>query len=62
MIDKVRVTYFKKYRSQEFDISGNIVLAGPNNSGKSTLLQAIAVWNFAKRKWILARESGSKAK
>ena len=64
MIEKVRVTYFKKYESEEFDISGNVVLAGPNNSGKSTVLQAVAVWNLARQKWIAAKgpESGSRAK
>jgi predicted ATPase len=62
MIERVRVTYFKKYVSEVFDISGNVVLAGPNNSGKSTVLQAIAAWNLARQKWMAARglESGSR--
>jgi predicted ATPase len=64
MIKQVRVRYFKRFKDEVFDVEGNIVLAGPNNSGKSTLLQAIAVWNLALTKWLAekAPETGSKAK
>ena len=64
MITKVRVRYFKQFKDQEFDLSEHIILAGPNNSGKTTLLQAIAVWQLAFKRWIAERGpgSGSKAK
>ena len=64
MIRKVEIKYFKKFKSQTFETDGNVVLAGPNNSGKSTLLQAITVWDLALRKWLDVRgvEGGSKAK
>ncbi|MGB3780351.1 MAG: AAA family ATPase [Tunicatimonas sp.] len=60
MIHKVSITNFKRFEQQDFELKGNVVLAGPNNSGKSTLLQAIAVWNLALREWHQER-SGSKA-
>lgn len=64
MIEQVRLYYFKRFREEIFEISDNIILAGSNNTGKSTLLQALAVWNVALRKWIAERgpESGSKAR
>jgi predicted ATPase len=64
MISKVRVRYFKQFLDQEFDLSDHIVLAGPNNSGKTTLLQAITTWYMGLQKWKEKRgpESGSKAK
>jgi len=64
MIEQVRLKYFKRFREEVFDVSDNIILAGANNSGKSTLLQAIAVWNLGLRKWLAERgpESRSKAK
>ncbi len=64
MLNEVTVEYFKRFQKESFDISGNIVLAGPNNIGKTTVIQAIAVWNLALQKWIADRgpESGSKAK
>ena len=64
MVQKVILRHFKRFREDSFDIFDTIILAGPNNSGKSTLLQAIAVWNLALRRWLTERgpESGSKAK
>lgn len=64
MIQQVRLINFKRFSDQTFDLEDSIILAGPNNSGKTTLLQAIAVWNFALGRWLDERgpESGSKAK
>ena len=64
MITKVKTRYFKQFFEQEFGLADHMILAGPNNSGKTTLLQAIAVWNLALQKWRERRgpESGSKAR
>lgn len=64
MISKVEVEFFKRFSKQHFELSDHIVLAGPNNSGKTTLLQAIAVWDLALQRWQEKRgpESGSRAK
>lgn len=64
MIARVRVRYFKQFYEEVFALSDHIILAGPNNSGKTTLLQAIATWNLALQRWRERRgpESGSKAK
>ena len=51
MIRKVTLEYFKKFDKEEFDLGDTVVLAGPNNSGKSTLLQAVAVWNLGVQRW-----------
>ncbi len=51
MIEKVILKNFKRFEKQEFDIENTVVLAGPNNTGKTTLMQAIATWNFALNKW-----------
>ena len=55
MIRRVTVHNFKRFSSQEFDLSESVVLAGPNNAGKSTLLQAIATWKFAVDRWVAGR-------
>jgi predicted ATPase len=62
MIKKVTVKYLKKFAEQTFALSDHIVLAGPNNSGKSTLLQAVMVWNLAMHQWLDKRGAESKAK
>jgi predicted ATPase len=51
MINKVVVRRFKKFGDVTFAIPGHIVLAGPNNTGKTTLLQSIAAWDLAFRRW-----------
>ena len=51
MIRAVRMRGFKRFADVEFSIPGHIVLAGPNNTGKTTLLQAIATWGLALRSW-----------
>ncbi|MHB1309755.1 MAG: ATP-dependent nuclease [Limisphaerales bacterium] len=64
MITKVSTQYFKRFETQTFPLEPLTVLAGPNNSGKSTLLQAAMVWNLAMQKWWERKGpgSGSKAK
>lgn len=64
MIFKITTEYFKRFEKQEFDLQPLTLLAGPNNSGKSTLLQAAMVWNLALQKWWEKKgpRSGSKAR
>ena len=51
MIRSVRIRGFKRFGEVEFRLPGHVVLAGPNNTGKTTLLQAIASWALALRRW-----------
>lgn len=52
MIDKVKITNFKRFEEVKFDLQGrHVILAGPNNTGKTTVLQAIAAWGFGLNRW-----------
>ena len=51
MIHSVRIRSFKRFKEIEFRLSGHIVLAGPNDTGKTTVLQAIASWSLALQRW-----------
>ena len=52
MIHTIRIRGFKRLgRQVEFRLPGHVVLAGPNNTGKTTVLQAIASWALALRRW-----------
>ena len=51
MIRRVTLKRFKRFAEVTFDLSGHLVLAGPNNVGKTTLLQAIATWSTALERW-----------
>ena len=62
MINKVEVKNFKKFSVLDFNLRDHLVIAGHNNSGKTTLLQAIAAWSEIALLWRednpdLARES-----
>ncbi|MDD9807608.1 MAG: AAA family ATPase [Gammaproteobacteria bacterium] len=59
MIEKVTLKYFKSFEKESFDLKDAVVLAGQNNAGKTTLLQAIATWHFAFREWQKKRGASS---
>ena len=52
MIHTIRIRGFKRLgREAVVRLPGHVVLAGPNNTGKTTVLQAIASWALALRRW-----------
>lgn len=51
MIRTVCIRGFKRFEEVEFRLPGHVVLAGPNNTGKTTVLQAIASWSLALQRW-----------
>ena len=54
MITRLRLVRFKRFEEELFDLGGqSVILAGPNNSGKTTLLQGISTWNLALNRWRL---------
>lgn len=52
MIRSVRINNFKRFDRIEFELQERAVIAGPNNSGKTTLLQAIATWAELGEIWL----------
>lgn len=62
MIRRVTIRNFKRFEEQTFELADSVVLAGPNNAGKSTLLQAIATWKMGIDRWTARRGAGSASK
>jgi ABC-type cobalamin/Fe3+-siderophores transport system ATPase subunit len=63
MITKVTVRNFKRLKEASLELADHLVFAGPNNSGKTTALQALALWRLALTKWLEKRDKAkSKAK
>lgn len=62
MIRRVTIRNFKRFSEQSFDLADSIILAGPNNAGKSTLLQAIVTWKLGLDRWIAQRKGGRAVK
>ena len=57
MIRRVTIRNFKCLEDQTFELTRSVVLAGANNSGKSTLLQALMTWQFVLERWHAERGS-----
>lgn len=51
MIRRLILRRFKRFDEMELRLPGHVVLAGPNNTGKTTVLQAIAAWDLALTRW-----------
>lgn len=56
MLTKLTIRNFKTFRKVEIELGQNVVFVGPNNSGKTTALQALALWYAGLQRW---RESKS---
>ena len=59
MIQKVRLKNFKRIEDETFNLTDFDLLVGANNSGKSTLLQALAIWQYCIEQFRRAKRSGS---
>ena len=48
LIRKVHIENFKRWESLDAELKPLDCLVGPNNSGKTTLLQALALFDFVR--------------
>lgn len=51
MLTRLLVRNFKRFDEVELDLGRSVVLVGPNNSGKTTALQALALWHIGVQRW-----------
>lgn len=57
MLTSLRVKNFKRLEDVEIELGKTVVFVGPNNSGKTTALQALALWEIGLRKWAEKRST-----
>ncbi len=57
MLTSLRVKNFKRLEDVEIELGKAVVFVGPNNSGKTTALQALALWEIGLRKWLEKRSA-----
>ncbi|HEY4329976.1 MAG TPA: AAA family ATPase [Phycisphaerae bacterium] len=57
MLTRLRIRNFKKLHDMDVSLNKAVVLIGPNNSGKTTALQALSLWDIGLRLWN-AKRSG----
>jgi hypothetical protein len=51
MLTRLIVKNFKRFDDATIELGKTVVFIGPNNSGKSTALQAIALWYIGLKRW-----------
>jgi Fe-S cluster assembly ATPase SufC len=61
MLTKIIIRNFKRFKEIEVELGSLVVLIGPNNSGKTAALQALALWEVGVKRWVEKRGVGEKA-
>ena len=51
MLTKLSIKNFKRFDEVEIELGSPVVFVGPNNSGKTTALQALSLWYLGLKKW-----------
>jgi ABC-type taurine transport system ATPase subunit len=51
MLTRLIVRNFKRFANIDIELGNPVVLIGPNNSGKTTALQALSLWDIGLRRW-----------
>lgn len=59
MITKLTLRHFKSVAEQVYDFTRFDLLVGRNNSGKSTVLQAMAIWQFCVDEFHRSKRTGN---
>jgi energy-coupling factor transporter ATP-binding protein EcfA2 len=58
MLTKLTIRNFKVFDEVELELGDRVVLIGPNNAGKTTALQALALWDIGLKRWMEKRGTG----
>jgi ABC-type taurine transport system ATPase subunit len=51
MLTKLIIRNFKRFEKVEIELGNPVVFIGPNDSGKTTALQALALWDIGLKRW-----------
>ena len=58
MLTKLTVRNFKRFDEIEVELGNPVVFVGPNNSGKTSAMQALALWDIGLKRWLERRGAG----
>ncbi|MGH6804111.1 MAG: ATP-dependent nuclease [Methyloceanibacter sp.] len=59
MLTKLTVRNFKLFNEVVLELGERVVLIGPNNAGKTSALQALALWDIGVKRWSEKRGAGN---
>lgn len=55
MLTKLTIRNFKRFTDVEIELGNPVVFVGPNDSGKTTALQGLALWDIGLKRWLEKR-------
>lgn len=58
MLTKLAIRNFKLFKEVEIELAERVVFVGPNNTGKTSALQALALWDLGTKRWLEKRGGG----
>lgn len=59
MLTKLTIRNFKLFDEVALELGERVVLIGPNNAGKTSALQALALWDIGAKRWSEKRGAGN---
>ena len=59
MLTHLTIRNFKSFDSVDIELGERVVMIGPNNSGKTSALQALALWEIGLKRWSEKRGTGN---
>ena len=62
MLTKLICRNFKNFEEVEIELGNPVVFIGPNNSGKTTALQALTLWDIGLKRWNEHRRGNPQAR
>jgi AAA15 family ATPase/GTPase len=62
MLTKLIVKNFKRFGEVEIELGNPVVFIGPNNSGKTSALQALSLWDVGLKRWTEKRKTKTASK
>jgi len=58
VLTRLQIRSFKRFGDISIELGNPVVFIGPNNSGKTTALQALALWDLGVKRWLEKRGGG----
>jgi energy-coupling factor transporter ATP-binding protein EcfA2 len=59
MLTRLTIRNFKLFKNVEIELGERVVFIGPNNAGKTSALQALALWDVGTKRWLEKRGGGA---